>query len=486
MLWPWPPTRLSYSTFLLLSTTQTHIITTTSGFQQSGWAVAIPAMLFATYMFIYNAHRLLECWKVESDKNHAIAENLTLTARTFDLAPPQQKRSASAAAASSEPNAEWGVTQTPATTTTEPPQHRFTPTLLTYPELARRSLGRFALLVDFGIASMQFGVCLSYLIFVPQNLQQCVHYWSHRVVVVPRPVFLFCMIFIEIPLLWITDIRKLAGTNVVATLLTALGLCAVLVLAIRAATVRVVPPSSSDDLAADDGTTAAAATWTMVTNLRAAPAITDSWFIFIGTSFFMMEGSMTLLVPLQEAVYLKKDRDAFPQTNAVVTTWIVVFYIIFSIICVAGFGDGIRTALTASLTGGMAAIVQLAYSIAVIMTFPLQAFPAMQVAITSVLSKHKAARPSLERSLVASLIVIALGVVAALTLDYLGNVVSILGSLFGIPLALVYPPLMHNSMVKNSSPGRRLANHVVVFVGFVATAAASYATIANWRNNAEG
>lgn len=223
-----------------------------------------------------------------------------------------------------------------------------------------------------------------------------------------------------------------------------------------------------------------------MTNLRAAPAITDSWFVFIGTSFFMMEGSMTLVVPLQEAVYLKKDRDAFPRTNAVVTTWIVIFYIIFSIVCVAGFGDGIRTALTASLTGGMAAVVQLAYSITVIMTFPLQAFPAMQVAITAVLGKHKAARPSIERSLVASLIVIALGIVAALTLDYLGNVVSILGSLFGIPLALVYPPLMHNSMVKNSSRGRRLANRAVVFVGFVAMAAASYATIANWRNNAEG
>jgi solute carrier family 36 (proton-coupled amino acid transporter) len=356
----------------------------------------------------------------------------------------------------------------------------FTPALLTYPELARQSLGPYAKLVDFGIAAMQYGVCLSYLIFVPQNLQQCTFYYLDYSV--PRPIFLLVMVLVELPLAWLTDLRQLASTNVVATLLTAWGLCAVLVMAGMAA----VQPENGIAAAADASSSSSSLSWAMVTNLQSAPAITDAWFLFIGTSFFMMEGSMTLVVPLQEAVFLPKDRDLFPQTNAVVTSWIVVFYIGFSLVCLAGFGHGIHTALTASLTGPVAALVQLAYSIAVIMTFPLQAFPAMQVTLTAIMGKSKASCPCLERSVVASLIVCLLGVVALVALDYLGNVVSILGSLFGIPLALVYPPLMHNIMVKNSSRARRRANYAVVVIGFVAMAAASYATIVNWQNNAEG
>lgn len=170
------------------------------------------------------------------------------------------------------------------------------------------------------------------------------------------------MIGIEIPLSWIADIRKLTPTNVLATLLIAYGLCSVLILAVF----QGLEQSDSGEIC-------------MVENLQNLPVWTDSWFIFIGTSFFMMEGSITLIVPLQEAVFDKEDRDLFPRINQTVTSWIVVFYIFFSITCVAAFGDDLRTALTASLTGTLAMTIQLAYSIAVILTFPLQAFPSMQV-----------------------------------------------------------------------------------------------------------
>jgi hypothetical protein len=66
------------------------------------------------------------------------------------------------------------------------------------------------------------------------------------------------------------------------------------------------------------------------------------------------------------------------------------------------------------------------------------------------------------------------------TIDYLGHVVSILGSLFGIPLALVFPPLMHNILVKDSSPTMRWMNKGVVVIGFLAMIAASFATLISW------
>ena len=239
----------------------------------------------------------------------------------------------------------------------------------------------------------------------------------------------------------------------------------------------------------------------------------------------MMEGSITLLVPLQEAVFLPQDKAKFPAVNQVVTSWIVLFYIAFSMICVAAFGAGIHTALTASLHGTLAVTVQLAYSIAVIFTFPLQAFPALEVAVKALLPpsgssssssssqqerQSKDAKYVFRRNVVATLLTCLLGVIAIIAIDYLGNVVSILGSLFGIPLALVFPPLMHNSLVLNpqqqsggsgnaaaadpssSSPSydniktQRYANYCVVVIGVLAMGAASFATIVTWDKGAEG
>lgn len=399
------------------------------GFLQSGYAVAIPSMLFATSMFIYNSYRLLACWKVESTKQHEMAQHIE---QILGLATIQETK--------------------------------YTPTLLTYPELARRALGRGAVFVELGIALMQFGVCLTYLIFVPQNLYECTRALSGGHVVISKQVFLWLMIAIEIPLAWIADIRKLTPTNVLATLLIAYGLCSVLILAVFLG----LEQTDSGEIA-------------MVENLRNLPVLTDSWFIFIGTSFFMMEGSITLIVPLQEAVFDKEDREKFPRINQTVTSWIVVFYILFSITCVAAFGDDLKTALTASLTGTLATTIQLAYSIAVILTFPLQAFPAMQVTVNAVLGKT---RDATRRSILATVLTLLLGLIAMVSIDYLGNVVSILGSLFGIPLALVFPPLMHNRLCQPTNT-ERYSNYAVMVIGFVAMGAASFATIATWNENAE-
>jgi len=46
------------------------------GFQQAGWACAIPALIVATFAYIYSAHRLLECWKVEDARQQFLAQRM--------------------------------------------------------------------------------------------------------------------------------------------------------------------------------------------------------------------------------------------------------------------------------------------------------------------------------------------------------------------------------------------------------------------------
>ncbi|GAX18257.1 solute carrier family 36 [Fistulifera solaris] len=391
------------------------------GVVQSGYVVAIPSIVLATILYLYSANTcLLECWNIESRKQHematAVEELLALVSEERPVAPPK-------------------------------------PTLLTYPELARRALGPYSILTVMGIAFFQLGVCLTYLIFVPHNLMQLTHNS------LPREVWVWTMVLGEIPLGWLSDIRSLTCTNILATFLIAYGLVAVLALAIH--------QGWEQDPDTDERR--------FVSHWKQLPPVTDAWFLFVGTSFFMMEGGITLVVPLQEAVSSAADRKRFPAVNTHTTWGIVVFYVLFACICAAGLGgEGLSTALTASLHGHVANSVQLAYSVAVFFSFPLQAFPALQVICRALLGEQ----PSLWwRGVFTTAITLLLGVIATIAIDYLGNVVSLLGSMFGIPLALVFPPLMHNRLVGD----RVKMNYVVVCFGLLAMGAASYATAASWN-----
>ena len=189
-----------------------------------------------------------------------------------------------------------------------------------------------------------------------------------------------------------------------------------------------------------------------------------------------------MIVPLQEAVFRPEDKEKFPHVNVRVTSWIVVFYVFFAVTCWASLGDGVKTALTASLPSGtISTLVQLAYSLAVILTFPMQAFPALEVVFHSLSSKLQ----PWQRNTISSLITCLLGVIAYYSIDYLGNVVSLLGSLVGIPIALIFPPLMHNLLCASDKTATRRMNYLVAGLGLGAMGAASYATITSWDKGAE-
>ena len=450
------------------------------GFRQAGWAAAVLCLGLSTSTYLYSAGRLLECWRAEREREEREAgelgggRGLGKKDEVRALRGEEAGRGAGASPRGRYGSLEEGRRHHPATASA-PGTGRIP---LTYPELARRSLGPYSLLVTGGIAAMQFGVCLTYLIFVPQTLGACARAMASAAAMPPPPfwAFLAAMVAAEVPLAWIRDIRRLAPTNVLATLLIAYGLAACLAVAGTSGRGH----AAADVGRADGGGSPGNAASPLLGRVLDLPALGDAWYLFVGTSFFVFEGSITLLVPLQEAVREKRDRDAFPRLNVRVQHCIVTFYVIFALACWAALGDGVQTALTASLPPGpLSASVQIAYSIAVVLTFPLQAFPALEVAC-------RAAATVRRRNAAASAIVCGLGVVAYLAIDDLGNVVSLLGSLVGIPIALVYPNLMHNVMCASTASARvRAMNYAVASIGLFATFAASYTTIMQWDRGTE-
>lgn len=162
----------------------------------------------------------------------------------------------------------------------------------------------------------------------------------------------------------------------------------------------------------------------------------------------------------------------------------------------------------------LAETVQLAYSVAVMLTFPLQNFPSLEIAcaaIDSILVDFSAS-PTVRsnnnlfatiqilrrREVTSSLLVCILAVIAKLTMYHLDKVVSLMGGLLGCPLAFVGPPLIHNRLASmaaeseetpgirsigyNLSEVRRLRNKIVAALGFCAMVIATIATIIEWND----
>jgi len=205
------------------------------GFATAGYAAALPTMLACTVMFLFSSQCLLDSWKHVRHQQQLKAEVSTL------LRPSRR-------------------------------------TPLSYPELAYRALGkRGERLVQTGIALMQSGVCLTYLIFVPQNLHTSLtnmgFQWSSTT------LWLVLMVGMQIPLSWLRDIRKLTPTNLLANALILYGLLVCLGYAVKE-TLTTVSSEGSWNLNRNE------TTWqdNVISHARSMDAVIPGWYLFVGTS----------------------------------------------------------------------------------------------------------------------------------------------------------------------------------------------------------
>lgn len=298
------------------------------------------------------------------------------------------------------------------------------------------------------------------------------------------------MVLIQIPLSFIRDIRNLTPTNLLANLLIMYGLATCLGLAIYS----FVPPAGDSDGA-------------FLYRLQSLHPVEPDWYLFLGTSVrldidiyatiteltderrfcflqvLLFEGSITLLVPLQESIRERHDQEHFSRVYGLVILVIVAFYGLFGLTCLVAFGPNVQVVLTTSLpVGPLATSVQLAYALAIVMTVPLQNFPALEILRralreTEFLPKSVQRMP---RQISSAVVVIVLALVAAAAMDSLDKVVSLMGSLVGCPVAFVLPPLIHSSLCRPELLFRVWGNRLVSLLGLALMAISTYATLRNW------
>ena len=134
--------------------------------------------------------------------------------------------------------------------------------------------------------TVQSGVCLTYLIFVPQNLTRACHDFGWEI---STSFFLSLMVLVQIPLSWIRDIRHLTVTNGIANSLIMYGLITCLGFAFQNA---IVPDQNveeanggednGDGYDEDSERGPIAEIFYKFFHLNAFNS--NGWFLFIGTS----------------------------------------------------------------------------------------------------------------------------------------------------------------------------------------------------------
>jgi len=182
-----------------------------------------------------------------------------------------------------------------------------------------------------------------------------------------------------------------------------------------------------------------------------------------------------------------QDCEAFPRVYPRVISSVIVFYTIFALLNWIAYGNNVHTVLTTSLPPtALATSIQLAYSIAILFTFPLQNVPSLDILCNVLLGgddqTKKRRRRGLHRNVIACLCIVILGVIAHCTMHSMAKVVSLMGTLVGCPIAYVFPPLIHSRLSTGRGDNeitkwRHVGNLLVAGLGVIAMVFCSVITI---------
>lgn len=332
-----------------------------------------------------------------------------------------------------------------------------------YGDLGRALYGskvEFSIL--FSIALSQLGFSAAYTVFTATNLKVfCENALNVPVDSIPLSAYIILQALIFIPLSLTRNIAKLSGTALIADLFILLGL---LYIYYYPALYIAKHGMATDSVLFFNST---------------------NWSLFIGTAIFTFEG-IGLLIPIQES--MRKPQHFYPSLGFVM--FIVTFIFISSgLLCYCAFGAKVETVVLLNFPQDSIATmsVQLIYSLAILLSTPLQLFPAIRIFETWTFPSNASGKHSHRvkwlKNYFRTGIVIFTALLAWVGANDLDKFVSLVGSFACIPLIYVYPPLLH---LKSSGPDTSkiilLGDLLIFLFGMGVMTYTSYQNIVLWGN----
>lgn len=264
------------------------------------------------------------------------------------------------------------------------------------------------------IVLSQMGFVAAYIVFTSQNLQAFILAVSKCMTYIDIKFMVLMQLIIFLPLSLIRDIGKLGFTALIADLFIMLGLIYLYYYDIS----TIVDQKGVSDIVAFNP---------------------NSWTLFIGTAIFTYEG-VGLIIPIQESM---KQPKKFPGVLATVMVIVTVIFLSAGAISYAAYGSATKTVVLLNLPQDDKFVnaVQFLYSVAILLSTPLQLFPAIRICENELFTRSGKYNPGIKwkKNFFRFMLVMVCAFVAWGGAGDLDKFVSLVGSFACVPLVYVYP-----------------------------------------------
>ncbi|ODQ64117.1 hypothetical protein NADFUDRAFT_84119 [Nadsonia fulvescens var. elongata DSM 6958] len=301
------------------------------------------------------------------------------------------------------------------------------------------------------IVVSQIGFASAYIVFTSENLRAFVlSIWGKSLNI---ETLILIQLIIFMPLSMVRDIVRLSGTALIADLFIMLGL--------------IYLYYWSGSLVAHNG----------ISDIVLFNS--DNWALFLGTAIFTFEG-VGLIIPIQESM---KHPHQFTSVLAGVMIGITFLFVSMGALCYSAFGSQTQTVVILNLPQESKFVngVQLLYSAAILLSTPLQLFPAIRIMENGIFTRSGKfnSKVKWQKNIFRTFIVMMTACVAWGGADDLDKFVALVGSFACIPLVFLYPPLLHLKSCAKTSLARA-GDIFLCVIGILAMVYTTYQTLSQW------
>ena len=163
------------------------------------------------------------------------------------------------------------------------------------------------------------------------------------------------------------------------------------------------------------------------------------WTLFIGTAIFTFEG-IGLIIPIQESM---KRPSKFPPVLGLVMIIITVIFVSMGALSYAAYGSNTKTVVILNLPQDDKFVngVQFLYSMAILLSTPLQIFPAIRITETELFTRSGKYNPWIkwQKNVFRFVVVMLCAAIAWGGAGDLDKFVSLVGAFACVPLVYIYP-----------------------------------------------
>jgi solute carrier family 36 (proton-coupled amino acid transporter) len=264
-------------------------------------------------------------------------------------------------------------------------------------------------LINFSLVISQIGFSSAYIVFVSENLQAFILAVSDCKTLIDVKWLILMQMIIFLPLSLYRNIHNIQKIAIVADVFILLGLLYLYYYDIYT-------------LASQHG----------IADIAAFNR--NDWTLFIGTAIFTFEG-IGLIIPIQESM---KDPKKFPVVLGAVMVIITVVFTSMGALSYAAYGSKTKTVVILNMPQDSKFVngVQFIYSLAILLSTPLQFFPAIEITSLAIFTKTGKNNPYVKwkKNIFRFLMVVLCAMIAWLGADDLDKFVALVGSFACIPL----------------------------------------------------